>query len=201
MKPRFVAIIFCILLVYSSISFYIGWNGWLFLSTLFTWENAGWYTIFASIIAYAYIIGRLAYRTPLKPAAEALKLIGSYWFAVLEYAVLILPPANILSLVLKAARAQKPVYIIAVGCIAILLMAIFLVRGSWNAWSPIIRTYHVFFLSSTEAGWKNEKAANCNGIRPSFGHDCRQQAFETLSEQGGAVQAEPCVASRRHFGR
>lgn len=143
MKPRFVAIIFCILLVYSSISFYIGWNGWLFLSTLLTWENAGWYTIFASIIAYAYIIGRLAYRTPLKPAAEALKLIGSYWFAVLEYAVLILPPANILSLILKAAGAEKPVYIIAVGCIAILLMAILLVRGSWNAWSPIIRTYYV----------------------------------------------------------
>ncbi|KRE29693.1 metallophosphoesterase [Paenibacillus sp. Soil522] len=143
MKLRFIAIIFCILLVYSSISFYIGWNGWLFLSTLLTWENAGWYTIFSSIIAYAYFIGRLAYRNPLKPAAEALKLIGSYWFAVLEYAVIILPPANVASLILKAAGADKPVYIIAVGCITILLMAILLIRGSWNAWSPIIRTYHV----------------------------------------------------------
>ena len=143
MKLRFVAIIFGVLLVYSGISFYIGWNGWLFFSTLFQWENRGLYTLVASIVAYAYIIGRLAYRAPFKPAAEALKLIGSYWFAVLEYAVLILPPANLLSLLLKAAGAEPSVYIIGVGGIALLLMAVLLVRGSWNAWSPIIRTYSV----------------------------------------------------------
>lgn len=143
MKLRFVAISIGILLVYSGISFYIGWNGWLFLSTLFNWEHAGGYATVAGIIAYAYIIGRLAYRNPFKPVAEVFKLIGSYWFAVLEYAVLILPPANILSLILKSAGAEKSVYISAVGYAAILLMAILLTRGTWNAWSPIIRTYHV----------------------------------------------------------
>ncbi|MDQ8733240.1 metallophosphoesterase [Paenibacillus sp. LHD-38] len=143
MKMRFIAIFFCVLLVYSGISFYIGWNGWLFFSTLFNWENAGWYTLAAAITAYAYIIGSAAYRTPLRPVAEVFKLVGSYWFAVLEYAVLILPAANILSLLLKAAGAGKSISVVAVGSIAILLMIILLVRGTWNAWSPIIRTYRV----------------------------------------------------------
>jgi uncharacterized protein len=143
MKLRFIAIFFCVLLVYSGISFYIGWNGWLFLSALFNWENAGWYALTTAIIAYAYIIGRAAYRTPLRPVAEVFKLIGSYWFAVLEYAVLILPAANLLSFLLKAAGAGTSIYVIGVGSIAILLMAVLLIRGSWNAWSPIIRTYRV----------------------------------------------------------
>lgn len=143
MKLRFVAIVLGILLVYSGISFYIGWNGWLFFSTLFNWEKTGFYTLVVGLIAYAYMIGRLAYRAPLKPVAEAFKLVGSYWFAVLEYAVLILPPANIISLILKAAGAETSVYIVGVGSIALLLMVVLIVRGTWNAWSPIIRTYHV----------------------------------------------------------
>ncbi|WP_138754778.1 metallophosphoesterase [Paenibacillus sinopodophylli] len=143
MKFRFIAIIFGVLLVYSGISFYIGWNGWLFLSTLLKLESAGWYTLFLCLIAYAYLIGRAAYRTPLRPVAEAFKIIGSYWFAVLEYAVLILPPANVLALILKAAGVNSDIYIIGVGSIALLLMAVLLLRGSWNAWSPVIRTYQV----------------------------------------------------------
>ncbi|OBZ09352.1 metallophosphoesterase [Bacillus sp. FJAT-26390] len=143
MKLRFVAIIFGILLVYSGISFYIGWNGWLLFSTLFNWEKTGLYSLVVGLIAYAYIIGRLAYRAPLKPVAEMFKLIGSYWFAVLEYAVLILPIANILSLILKSVGAEESVYIVGVGSIALLLMVLLIVRGTWNAWSPVIRTYHV----------------------------------------------------------
>lgn len=57
MKLRVVAIVFGVLLLYSGISFYIGWNGWLFLSHLFHFENATVYTIIASVIAFSYIIG------------------------------------------------------------------------------------------------------------------------------------------------
>jgi predicted MPP superfamily phosphohydrolase len=106
-------------------------------------EKTGFYSLVVGLIAYSYMIGRLAYRAPFKPVAEAFKLVGSYWFAVLEYAVLILPPANIISLLLKAAGAEKSVYVVGVGSIAFLLMVVLIVRGTWNAWSPIIRTYHV----------------------------------------------------------
>lgn len=143
MKPRIIAIVLVVLLIYSGLTFYIGWNGWLFLSTLFNWESTAIYSIIVGIISFSYIVGRLIYRAPVKPIAEALKLVGSYWFAVLEYAVLILPPTNLISFILKAAGAEKSVYIVGVGGIALLFMATLLLRGTWNAWSPIIRTYHV----------------------------------------------------------
>ncbi|WP_029192190.1 metallophosphoesterase [Paenibacillus harenae] len=143
MKPRLIVILFSILLVYSGITFFIGWNGWLFLSTLLDarQELAGIYWICLSVIAFSYFIGRAAYRAPLRPLAEALKLIGSYWFAVLQYAVLILPAADVTALLLRAAGASKSAYIIGVGGIAILLMAVLILRGSWNAWNPVIRKY------------------------------------------------------------
>lgn len=143
MKPRFLVIFFVILLIYSGLSLYIGWNGWLLLSTLFDLKNAGVYAMFTALLAYAYLIGRAAYGTPLRPAAEALKVIGSYWFAVLEYSVLLLPAANAIALILKAAGAEKTVYIAGVGCTALAVLAALLIRGSRNAWSPVIRTYRV----------------------------------------------------------
>ncbi|MCA0755528.1 metallophosphoesterase [Paenibacillus sp. N4] len=143
MKPRFLVIFFVILLIYSGLSFYIGWNGWLLLSYLFDFKNTGVYAIVIAVFAYAYLIGRAAYSTPLRPAAEALKVIGSYWFAVLEYSVLILPAANAISLVLKSAGVGKTVYIAGVGLSALAVMAALLLRGSRNAWSPVIRTYRV----------------------------------------------------------
>lgn len=143
MKLRFITIFICILLVYSGISSYIGWNGWLFLSTLFNWNHGGVYAACVGLVAYAYLLGRESYSTPVRPLAEALKIVGSYWFAVLEYALLILPPANIIGLILKALGAQQSIYIIGVGSISFLIMVVLLIRGSWNAWSPVIRTYSV----------------------------------------------------------
>lgn len=143
MRLRFIAVFICILLVYSGISWYIGWNGWVFLSTLLNWQHAGAYAVCFGMIAFAYLLGRAGYATFLRPLAEALKIVGSYWFAVLEYGVLILPVADILSLILKAAGASESVYIVGVGSAAFLFLAALLLRGSWNAWSPVIRTYRV----------------------------------------------------------
>ncbi|MBD2868120.1 metallophosphoesterase [Paenibacillus arenilitoris] len=143
MKPRFIFIFIGILLAYGAIAFYIGWNGWMFLSALLGLEHAGVYAVCFGIVAFSYLIGRAAYGTPLRPAAVALKLIGSYWFAVLEYALLILPIADVVALLLRAAGASESVYIIGVGGIAFLLMAALILRGSWNAWSPVVRTYRV----------------------------------------------------------
>lgn len=143
MNLRFIAIIIGVLLVYCGITWYIGWNGWLFLSTLFDWNRPGVYSVSFGLVAFAYLIGRSLYSTFLKPIAEALKVIGSYWFAILEYAVLILPIANILGLILKALGASESTNIVGVGSAASLLLIGLMARGSWNAWSPVIRTYKV----------------------------------------------------------
>ncbi len=143
MKPRFFAILSCVLIVYSAISLYIGWNGWLLLSALFP-ESGPWlYAVLLAVAAYGYIIGRAAYNTPLKPIAEGFKIIGSYWFAILQYGVLILPLADALALLLKALGADRSVYLTGVGLAALLTFILIMLRGSFNAWSPVIRSYDV----------------------------------------------------------
>jgi predicted MPP superfamily phosphohydrolase len=143
MNPRFIAILFVFLLIYSSISLYIGWNGWVLLSALL--PGSGWllYAILFGIAAFGYIIGRAAYNTPLKPVAEGFKIVGSYWFAILEYGLLILPLADLLSLTLKSLGADRTVYVTGVGLAALLTLVLIMLRGSYNAWSPVVRTYDV----------------------------------------------------------
>lgn len=143
MKPKYIAMFAGFICIYIALSAYIGWNGWLLLSALAGWEHSGIYIAVIGVLAFAFIIGRIAQASFLRPAAEPLKLIGAYWFAVLEYGLLILPPANLVSLLLRWAGADEAVYVIGVGSVAALLIFAFLLRGSWNAWNPIIRSYSV----------------------------------------------------------
>lgn len=143
MKLRYIAIALAFAFLYIGLTAYIGWNGWLLLSALTGWEHSGVYTALIIVLASAYLIGRVGQSSVLRPIAELLKLIGSYWFAIFEYGVLILPFANIIAFILKKAGAAENIYIIGVGGAAALLLLALTLRGSWNAWSPVIRSYQV----------------------------------------------------------
>lgn len=143
MKLRFIAILTVFLVIYVALSAYIGWNGWLLLSQLTSWDNRTLYWIVIAILALGYIVGRLGQSTPLKWIAEPLKLIGSYWLAIFEYGLILLPIADITGLLLKWGGASSEIYISTVGGAAALLLLVILIAGTRNAWSPIIRTYKV----------------------------------------------------------
>lgn len=143
MKLRFIAIISSILVVFVLINWYIGWNGWVLLSTIFPLENPMLYSIIVGIIGLSYIIGRLTQSFKIRPVAYLLKWIGAYWFAIIQYSVLLLPPADLIVWLLIKASIPASSAITLVGTVIFVLIAAILIRGSWNAWMPVVRTYHV----------------------------------------------------------
>lgn len=48
--------IFTILIIYTLLMFYIGWNGWVWLHAVFGWESWGYYAFIVAFISYAYIL-------------------------------------------------------------------------------------------------------------------------------------------------
>lgn len=143
MNRRFIVSLIGILLFYGGLSLYLGWNGWVYLSALYDWNHAGIYSVIVALLALAFIIGRVGQTTLLKPIAGPLKLVGSYWFAILEYGVLLFPVADIVALLLKLGGAERDAYVIGTGSIALFVLLILLIVGTRNAWSPVIRHYKV----------------------------------------------------------
>ncbi|MCR2806219.1 metallophosphoesterase [Paenibacillus soyae] len=143
MKLRFIPVFVGFLALYGALAAYIGWNGWLFLSRTTGIDSPLVYSVIVAVMALGYVLGRIGQSTPLYPLAEPLKLLGSYWLAILQYGILILPFADLAGLLLIGFGVSQDAAIVSVGGIAALLFAGILLLGSRNAWSPVIRSYSV----------------------------------------------------------
>lgn len=141
MKLRVIGISFIVLCVYAALTYYIGWNGLVFLDAA-GMAVSGWvYWTLLAVLGLSYLIGRLPYGQGR--VTRFLKVVGSYYFGLLEYLIILLPIADLIVLVSAAAGADRSRLIVAVGWTVLALLAFILVYGSWNAWSPIVRTYEL----------------------------------------------------------
>lgn len=136
MKPRVWAVLTAVLFIYSMIVCFIGWNGYVWLRSLFD-VHAGYYSFVIALLAYSYFLGRINYRFSF------LKMLGSYWFALVQFALLLFPPADVLVLVASALGAPLERAILGVGTIVLAVLIFLFILGSWNAWSPIVRAYQI----------------------------------------------------------
>ncbi|WP_059170575.1 metallophosphoesterase [Bacillus sp. FJAT-27445] len=131
MTWTFVAAIAAALIIYGLICFYICYNGWV------------WLRLNPALKKYKYIYIALAIFLSVSLFAGRfipwpfLSLIGGYWMVVVGYSLLIFPIINILMFLLK----KRGMYWIGVGIIA--FYALIFVYGTFNAWSPIVRTYDI----------------------------------------------------------
>ncbi|MCM3629268.1 metallophosphoesterase [Paenibacillus glycanilyticus] len=145
MRARFIPVITVFLLLFSLVNGYIGWNGWVYLSTLFDLKHALPYGIIVGILSFSWIIGRLGQHSasPFRQIAYFLKHIGSYWFGVMQYGLMILPLADLIVWLLTLASVEYKTAVASVGTITFVLLASILIRGAWNAWTPIVRKYQL----------------------------------------------------------
>lgn len=137
MKTRTIAIISSVLLLYMAIVFFIGWSLWIWLHTAFQLEHVWIYSLIIAVMSLAYLIGRLHERlTPLM-------VIGSYWFAVVQYGVILLPLAGLIVLVLQMFQIPMNISITWVGFAQLFIFIGLFLRGYWNAWNPVVRKYEL----------------------------------------------------------
>lgn len=129
------------LFVYSAINAFVGWQGWLFAERLAPSLSPLAYGLTFAIIAFSYLLGRVKLPTVARPAGRLLKVVGSYYFAVMEFALLFAIPASLIGWIWELAGERPDDYALYAGWIAIGAIVLLLAWGSRNAWSPVVRTY------------------------------------------------------------
>ncbi|WP_442598336.1 metallophosphoesterase [Neobacillus sp. D3-1R] len=135
MNPRVVFRILIFFIIYTALTFYIGWNLWAWLHAALGLEDKWVLGIILILLSYSYLIGRFHHSFTI------FKIIGAYWFGILQYAVLILPVANLMVFILTLLGFSPETVIAATGTIVIITFIGLLLYGTFNAYSPIIRTY------------------------------------------------------------
>jgi predicted MPP superfamily phosphohydrolase len=129
-----------IIMLYLIINFYLGWHGSILWRYIGEGElSLALYWILFTIVSFSYLLGRI--RLLPKPVNRLLKVIGSYYFALLEFAFILLPFIDLAAWLMKLSGVQASNYIPILGLIAAIVLAILLLWGSRNAWTPIKRTY------------------------------------------------------------
>lgn len=149
MKLRTLFFITLVVLVFILINVYIAWNGWMMLKHFNASVSPYIYGILYAIVSVAFIIGRIP--SLYAPLGRLLKVIGAYYIFVLEFMVIVLPIANLVIWVLSLCSMQRATTIPIVSTIVLALLAILFVWGSRNAWSPVIRHYHLVIDKEVES--------------------------------------------------
>ncbi|WP_312470841.1 metallophosphoesterase [Neobacillus sp.] len=137
MKLRMLINFLFIIIVYSVFSFYIAWNGWIWLHTAFGLEDTWIYGLIVGIISYSYVIGHFLKRVPL------FKIIGSYWLGLFQYAILFLPLANLVAFILDFAGLLSTTVIICIGAVVLAIFILLFSYGTFNAYNPIVRSFSI----------------------------------------------------------
>lgn len=135
-----------ILIIFLGLNAYLGWNSYVFLSHYMDSLSTVWFSIVFSIIVISYLLGRWGNKNPL---GRLLKVIGSYYFALMEFMIILFPFADISAWLLKRAGYSHNFVIPVVGWTTMVLLGILMVWGTFNAWSPIVRTYHLPITKQT----------------------------------------------------
>ncbi|WP_053365253.1 metallophosphoesterase [Bacillus sp. FJAT-27245] len=138
MKFRMISGFTIFFIIYSLLVSYIGWNGWIWL------ESAGapmppvpLYGAIVFILAFSYLLGRAKFRMPV------FTIIGSYWFGLLQYALLLLPLADLAGYILIETGLPSGHVIFWTGLLVLAVFAVIFVVGTYNAYTPVIKKYSI----------------------------------------------------------
>lgn len=127
-------------LLYNAVAFYLGWNVYEFISRQFGYDFKIIFYILWYIIAYSFLIGRLSHKL------DFFTVIGYYWFAFLQYGLLIFPITNLLIWLVN----EQYEWLVQWGifCLFVFIFA----WGIYNAYSPVVRHQKIQIVNKKRAG-------------------------------------------------
>ena len=130
-------------LVYTLATFYIGWNGWVWLQSFSSVQSYGLYGAVVVILAYTYFLGQRF------PSVLIFRIIGAYWFGFLQYSLMILPISDLIVWVLTFTSVESATAIFVVGWITIGVFIFILLLGTHNAYRPAVSFYSLHIPKKT----------------------------------------------------
>ncbi len=125
------------------INYYIGWHGWRYLADYLDFPYPIIYWTGFWFIALSYIIARMGSALIPYRLSSFMRLIGSYWFAIMVYAFLLILIADAGNWMLGWTSFEPIHYQFFTSSAVIMGVIVICIRGAWNAWNPIIRKYDI----------------------------------------------------------
>ncbi len=135
MKLRVVFLSSAFLFVHWALAFYIGWNGWIYLHSVSGLQGIWIYGSIVALISHSFIIGRI------KKSLHFFTIIGSYWMAIIQYALILLPLANLSYWILHVSGFSGHILVKWIGSIVLIIFIVLFSYGTYNAYSPVVKTY------------------------------------------------------------
>ncbi|WP_342542242.1 metallophosphoesterase [Paenisporosarcina sp. FSL H8-0542] len=123
-----------ILAIYTLLVFYFGYNTYRWLQTWALPVHPVLFGLFWFVCAFGYIIGKFNH------GLKYFSIIGSYWFIVMQYGLILFPLATLVYLILPS---KQTIFI--TGNIVAFIFLIIFIAGTYMAFSPVIRykTIHI----------------------------------------------------------
>ncbi|MGM9955294.1 MAG: metallophosphoesterase [Peribacillus sp.] len=132
-----ILILIIALLLYGGLVYYIGWRGYRWLRP----ESSSrrfkiLYSLVLVLAASSLIVGRMSGLT-------FINIVGAYWMACFYLLLLLVPLAHITVILLRLTRLPRHITHKWAGIVTIGLVVFFLVYGTYNAYSPVVRNYDI----------------------------------------------------------
>lgn len=140
-KLRIIATVATILAVLILVNLYIGIHIQVLVQAWIPSISLGWFWIAFLTVAFSYMLGRISGPQVLRPLGRLFKVIGSYYLACMEFALIMLPLTDITYGVLRLLEVNLDKFVIEGGTTLLILLVVFLVWGSRNAWSSVVRPH------------------------------------------------------------
>lgn len=144
MKPRVIAVIAVILLLFGSLNYYVGLRLWQW-ARLALPINGWWFGLIFGLFACSFLIGRIGGKYLPRRISRLLTHVGGYWFMILLYApplLLLVEIGRLLNLWLHFIPARHLHGVaLSLGLVLCLFICTVLLYGVWRARSPVVVTY------------------------------------------------------------
>jgi len=142
-QPRLIAMFGLLLAAYSAINFYIGWHAAEWLEAIGFKVRPAVFWIPFGFIAFGFILGRFPFPKGLRSTGRLLKVVGSYYIFLMEAALILFLIADAVRFVLWLAGAGTEGFVSYSGGLVFGSLALLLIAGSRNAWSPFVRSHEL----------------------------------------------------------
>ncbi|RXZ79025.1 metallophosphoesterase [Paenibacillaceae bacterium] len=125
------------LLIYALLVFYIGWSGWSWMKPAVSLRFKFLYIISLVFIATSFILSRVF------GGISFLGIVGAYWMAAFSLLLMILPIAHLTIWLTRLTSLPRHRVNKWIGSITLLSFFALIAYGSFNAYSPVVRTYDI----------------------------------------------------------